>query len=62
MMEERLFAPFGLDATRVPALGEGWGDMSPSWFGDDPFADASNPTNVGYPLGVAQDTLWEVME
>jgi D-alanyl-D-alanine carboxypeptidase len=49
MMEERLFAPFGLSATRVPALGEGWGDLTPSWFGDDPFPEdyRTHPESAG---------------
>jgi len=63
MMQERLFAPFGLDATRVPALGEGWGDVTSSWFGDDPFADAyrTHPESIGAAgniVSTALDVAW----
>lgn len=49
LMADRLFVPLGLAATRVPALGEGWGEVAPAWFDDDPYPDAwrSHPQSIG---------------
>ena len=48
LMQERLLDPLGLAATRVPAIGEGWGDVTGYW-GDDPYPDATRtqPESIG---------------
>ncbi|MCO4771566.1 MAG: beta-lactamase family protein [Deltaproteobacteria bacterium] len=48
-MEGRLLQPFGLDDTRIPALGEDWGDVTSSWIDDAPFPAAfrTHPQAIG---------------
>ncbi len=47
-MQERLLTPLALDATYVPALGEGWGDVA-AWWGDAPYPEANrtHPDSAG---------------
>ena len=49
LMEEMLFNPLGLDATRIPPLGEGWGDVVPAWIGDTlyPVGALTHPQGIG---------------
>lgn len=48
LMDERVLDPLALDATRIPALGEGWGGVTGYW-GDDPYPDATRtqPESIG---------------
>jgi CubicO group peptidase (beta-lactamase class C family) len=46
-LTERVLTPLGLGDTAVPAVGDGWGEVVPTWLGSNAFPQLLDPTGVG---------------
>ena len=54
-LAERVLVPLNLEDTTAPALGDGWGEVVPTWLGSNPFPQFVDPTGIGAAGSIVSD-------